>query len=63
MKTNYTLPYDYTRCDGKHVDSTLHSLCANCLRKLAPGHQYRQSFFMKSPMEDGSCRYFIKAEG
>ena len=64
METNYTLPYDYTRCDGKHVENTLHPSCANCLRKLAPGHEYRQSFFMKPPMdENGSCKYFIKAEG
>ena len=64
METNYTLPYDYTRCDGKNVNNTLHQSCANCLRKLAPGHEYRQSFFMKPPMdENDSCKYFIKAEG
>lgn len=62
MKTDYNLPYDYTRCDGKHVDGVLHPSCSVCLRKLAPGHEYRQSFFMKPPMEEDVCKHYIPSK-
>lgn len=52
---NPWLPYDYSRCNGE----TGNSKCVNCLRKLSPGHEFRQSFFTESPMKDNVCKYYI----
>lgn len=61
--THYSLPYDYSRCSGGYVEKVMHTSCTSCLRRLAPGHEYRQSFFMTAPVEEsGYCKYFIKAE-
>lgn len=48
----YTLPYDYTRCDG-----TEHPTCSDCLRKLSPWNKYRQAVYLTPPLsEDGTCK-------
>jgi len=52
---NPWLPYDYSRCNGEAGNSK----CANCLRKLAPGREVWQSFFVESPMKDNVCKYYI----
>lgn len=55
----YHLPFDYARCSGyNHVD------CDYCLRRLAPGNPYRQSYInppipSKDVDEVGVCTYRI----
>ena len=52
MTEEHYLPYDYTRCNG-----TEHPVCSDCLRKLSPWNEYRQSVFMTPHVsEDGTCK-------
>lgn len=54
-KTPY-LAYDVARCNGVEDNQQ----CSKCLRKIAPGCQYRQSFFSTPPMKkNGECAFLI----
>ena len=55
----YHLPFDYARCSGYN-----HADCDDCLRRLAPGNPYRQSYMSppipsKDVNEVGVCTYKI----
>lgn len=61
--TEYSLPYDYARCNGATEDEGVHLTCAGCLRRLAPTHPVRQAYFTNmSPDKEGKCVMFINSE-
>lgn len=49
------LPYDYTRCEGSFDGEDLHTTCKDCLRKLSPWNEFRQSVFMTPPLKEGGA--------
>ena len=50
-RVSNTLPYDYSRCDGKEDSPT----CSDCMRKLSPPRSDWQSYISALPDEEGKC--------
>jgi hypothetical protein len=46
---------DITMCNGKGCD-----LKSSCYRYKAESSLYRQSYFMKSPIENEQCDYYLE---
>lgn len=51
----YSLPYDYSRCNGVTKNGELHLTCTDCMRKLSPGRKEFQSYISGVVLEDGMC--------
>ena len=59
-----SLPYDYARCQGKPTNNPpepspgaweFYQPCHQCLRRLAPGSEFRQSWQQPPVFTDGKC--------
>lgn len=48
---------DITMCNGIGCD-----LKSTCYRYKAEPSKYMQSYFMKSPIKDGQCDYYLEVE-
>lgn len=55
MTEEYSLPYDYSRCDGDTLNGELHTTCIDCMRRLSPGREVYQSYIVGVVVEDGKC--------
>jgi hypothetical protein len=49
---------DISMCPGTHCPQA-----NDCYRFRAIPNEYRQSYFMTPPLEDGKCDYFWSTEG
>ena len=60
----YSLPYDYSRCEGKTTEGEIHHTCLDCIRRLSPRRPdgWGQSYFLTVPDEHGKCDVKISVE-
>ena len=49
---------DITMCKGDGCETKF-----TCYRFTAKPNEYRQSYFMESPIKDGGCEYYINHNG